>query len=124
MRKLLLALLLTLGVFTFSVAEHIEQTPDERPTYDFYWNQMPTVCAIKSEIERWLENNNFEPVSASFGRENGREDGEIVYAVIVYINDNYEMAAVVETPNDYEGCIVFRTFNMQLNRNLKPGSNT
>ena len=42
----------------------------------------------------------------------------------VGINDNYEMAAVVETPNDYEGCIVFRTFNMQLNRNLKPGSNT
>tara|TARA_R100000152_G_C6678664_1_gene113095 strand:- start:170 stop:523 length:354 start_codon:yes stop_codon:yes gene_type:complete len=117
MRKLLLALFLTIGVFTFSKAE-------DRPTYDFYWNQMPTVCAIKSELNRWLEDNNFHPVSMSFGRENGREDGKVVYAVVVYINDNYEMAAIVETPDDSEGCIVFRTFNMQLNRNLKPGSNT
>ena len=67
MRKLLLALFLTIGVFTFSKAE-------DRPTYDFYWNQMPTVCAIKSELSRWIEDNNFHPVSLSFGRENGRED--------------------------------------------------
>ena len=118
MRKLLITLLLTIGVFSFSFAEHEQH---ETNTYDFYWNQMPTVCAWKGELNRWIEDNNFQPVSVGFGRRDGRQEGEIVYAVTIYINDNYEMAAVVETPGGEDACVVFRTFDMQLNPNLKPG---
>ena len=121
MRTLLIALIFTIGVFSFSNAT--DTSEKERKTYDFYWSSMPTVCALKSEITAWLDNNNFQPVSMGWGRENGRQEGQIVYAVVIYVNDNYEMAAIAETPDGGEACVVFRTFDMQLNHNLKPGSN-
>ncbi len=118
MRTLLIAILITLGVSTVYGSEH------EQKKYDFYWSNMPTVCALKPVIQDWIIDNDFDPVSVGFGRENGRQDGDIVYAVTIYINPSYQMAAVVETPDGEESCIVFRTFDLQLNPNLKPGANT
>ena len=118
MRTLLIAILITLGVSTILMAEH------EQKKYDFFWSNMPTVCAEKPVVDEWIIDNQFDPVSVGFGRENGQADGDIVYAVTIYINPSYQMAAVVETPDGEESCIVFRTFDLQLNPNLKPGANT
>ena len=120
MRTLLIAILITLGVSTIAIAEH----EHERKKYDFYWSNMPTVCALKSVVDEWIKDKEFDPVSVGFGRENGQEDGDVVYAVTIYINPSYQMAAVVETPGGEEACIAFRTFDLKLNPNLRPGSNT
>ena len=46
----------------------------ETETFDFYWSQMPTVCAPRSEVTRWLIKHNFVPVSVSFGKEDGKAE--------------------------------------------------
>ena len=106
-----------------------QQTPDQSPTlpslegeqkFDFYWSQMPTVCADRTEVVKWLDKHEFAPVSMSFGRENGKSDGAAVYVVTIFVNDNYSMAATVETPTSDEVCILFRTYDMQLNPALSP----
>ena len=40
--------------------------------------------------------------------------------ITIFVNDNYSMAATVETPTSDEVCILFRTYDMKLNPNLRP----
>ena len=55
------------------------------------------------------------------GKENGKEDGRIVYAITMYIAEN-QMAAVAETQTSADVCVLFRTYDIQVNPNLvKPG---
>ena len=77
---------------------------------------MPAVCSTSEEIERWAELKKFEPVNVSFGRENGRPDGRIVYIVVYWLNERQESFASVSTPEQPDrSCIVFRTFDLKLN---------
>ena len=51
-----------------------------------------------------------------------KEQGQVVYVVTVYISPDYQMAAIAETPTSPDLCVLFRTFDLQLNPNLvKPG---
>ena len=75
------------------------------------------------EVARWLAKHEFTAVSMSFGREGGVATGEIVYVVTMFVNDKYEQTTTVETPGGSEACILFKTFDMKLNPNLKPGFN-
>ena len=105
-----------------------QQTPDkpqtppsqEQQKFDFFWSQMPTVCGDRQEVIKWLDKHKFTAVSMSFGRENGRPEGAPVYVITIFVNDNYSMAATVETPTSDEVCILFRTYDMKLNPNLRP----
>ena len=49
---------------------------------------------------------------------NGNPNEPIVYIVIYWMNSNGESFASVSTPETSEVCIVFRTFNLQINPNL------
>jgi len=123
MQKLLLTFLITLFLSVSATAENHLQNDKvpETETFDFYWSQMPTVCAPRAEVTRWLMKHNFVPVSVSFGKENGKEDGRIVYAITMYIAEN-QMAAVAETQTSADVCVLFRTYDIQVNPNLvKPG---
>ena len=123
MQKFLLTFLITLFLSVSATAENHLQNDKvpETETFDFYWSQMPTVCAPRAEITRWLMKHNFVPVSVSFGKENGKEDGRIVYAITMYIAEN-QMAAVAETQTSADVCVLFRTYDIQVNPNLvKPG---
>ena len=92
---------------------------DEQKKYNFYWDQVPVVCAAPDEIDRWARDKNFTPVTLSFGRDGGKPDGEIVYIVVYYLNrDNGESFATVTTPTGKDVCVVFRTFNLQLNPDI------
>jgi len=92
---------------------------DEQKKYNFYWDQVPVVCAAPDEIDRWAKDKNFTPVTLSFGRDGGKPNGEIVYIVVYYLNrDNGETFATVTTPTGKDVCIVFRTFNLQLNPDI------
>ena len=81
MKKLILlfTFLLTSVVF----ADTHEESDIEK--YNFYWNQVPVVCAAPKEIDRWANDKGFMPLSISYGRANGQPDGEIVYIVTYYI---------------------------------------
>ena len=48
----------------------------------------------------------------------GNPKEPIVYIVIYWMNQTGESFASVSTPETSEVCIVFRTFNLQINPNL------
>jgi len=123
MQKLLLTFLITLFLSVSATAENHLQNDKvpETETFDFYWSQMPTVCAPRAEVTRWLMKHDFVPVSVSFGKEDGKKDGRVVYAITMYISKN-QMAAVAETQTSADVCVLFRTYDIQVNPNLvKPG---
>ena len=89
---------------------------EEQKKYDFYWDNIPVVCAAPEEIDRWAEHKGFTPLSISYGREGGKPDGKVVYIVVYYLNrDNGETFATVTTPTSPDVCGIFRTFGLQLN---------
>ena len=117
MKKLIIAL--TLLITSFAFAEH--ETPSKPPVekFNFWWEQVPAVCSTSDEIERWAEFKKFNPINISFGRAGGVPDGEIVYIVVYWMNEDQESFASVSTPQrPDQACIVFRTFDMKLNTDL------
>ena len=117
MKKLIIAL--TLLITSFAFAEH--ETPSKPPVekFNFWWEQVPAVCSTSDEIERWAEYKKFNPINISFGRAGGVPDGEIVYIVVYWMNEDQESFASVSTPQrPDQACIVFRTFDMKLNTDL------
>tara|TARA_B100000073_G_scaffold174370_1_gene144274 strand:- start:189 stop:527 length:339 start_codon:yes stop_codon:yes gene_type:complete len=106
-------------VFNFSYAEHEPDTRSPVEKFNFWWEQVPAVCSTTDEIERWAEYKKFSPVNMSFGREGGSPDGQIVYIVVYWINEEQETFASVSTPQDPDqACIVFRTFDLKLNTDI------
>ena len=104
MKKLILLLTFLLTSVVF--ADTHEESDIQK--YNFYWNQVPVVCAAPKEIDRWANDKGFMPLSISYGRANGQPDGEIVYIVTYYIQqETAETFATVSTPTDPDVCIVF-----------------
>tara|TARA_B100000900_G_scaffold31912_1_gene24160 strand:- start:172 stop:546 length:375 start_codon:yes stop_codon:yes gene_type:complete len=109
MKKLILLL-------TFLLTTLVSAEESDIKKYNFYWSQVPVVCAAPEEIDRWSNDNNFTPLTLSYGRKDGDPEGEVVYIVTYYINkQNGESFATVTAPNDPDVCIIFRTFDMVLN---------
>ena len=122
MQKLLITILLSLFLSVSVNANNHLQPEKEKETFNFYWTQMPAVCAPREDIAAWVAKHEFTPVSVSYGRENGQQQGQVVYVVTVYISPDYQMAAIAETPTSPDLCVLYRTFDLQLNPNLvKPG---
>ena len=117
MKKLIL--ILSLLFASFAYAEHEEQESDIKQ-YNFWWEQIPAVCSTSDEIQRWATDNKFLPLNISYGRQGGKSDGEIVYMVIYWMNDTGQSMASVQTPDTpQQTCILFRTFDLTLNKNLQ-----
>ena len=115
MKKLILILSLL-----FASIAYAEHERSELKKYNFWWEQIPVVCSTSDEIQRWANDKNFIPVNMSVGRENGSQDGKIVYVVIYYINDSWQSFAGISTPeNPSQTCVVFRTFDLRINEGLK-----
>ena len=118
MKKLIIALTLLLTSLAFAEHDHVEKELEDNK-FNFWWEQIPAVCSTSEEIERWAEFKKFQPVNMSFGREGGVPDGQIVYIVVYWMNEDQESFASVSTPQrPDQTCIVFRTFDMKLNTDL------
>ena len=113
MKKLLITILGLLLLTSVSFSE------EEEKKYNFYWDNVPVVCAEAEEIDRWAYNKGFTPLSMSYGREGGAPDGAVVYIVVYYLNkENGETFATVTTPTGKDVCVVFRTFDLVINQQL------
>ena len=119
MKKLIIALTLLIASFAFAEHEQPTTPTPEDEVFNFWWEQVPAVCSTSDEIERWAEYKKFTPVNMSFGRAGGVPEGEIMYIVVYWINENQESFASVSTPLQPDHtCIVFRTFDLKLNTSL------
>lgn len=107
MKKLILTLiLLCSSVYSSVYADHENS---EQPV--FVWRNLPAVCGLPADVEKYIELNDFEAVSVSLGRESSQPDGEPVYMVTYYANERGETLARVDIPNGSESCILYHTFN-------------
>ena len=116
MKKLIISICLLWA--TISYAE------EDYQKYNLYMMQYPMMCGSPEDVDRYIVANKFTPINVSFGKENAKEDGIIVFAVTYYINDKHQTLAVAEAPNDPYKCMIFHTFDMQMNTNLLPGTQT
>ena len=79
-------------------------------TYDLYWQQIPAVCGAPPEVQRYISDEGFKPVHLSLGRVSSLPDGEPVYMISYYENDD-QILVTVDVSGANETCILFRTFN-------------
>ena len=97
---------------------------DDKEQYNLQMMHYPMMCGLPADVDRYIVDNEFTPINVSFGKENANEDGNIVFAITYYINDKHQTLAVAETPNDPYKCMIFHTFEMQMNTRLLPGLQT
>ena len=118
---LFIALAFTFGM---TLIYNHAKAEDNIGKYNLYLMQYPMMCGTPTDVDRYIKDNKFTAINVSFGKESAQEDGGIVFAITYYINDNHQTLAVAETPNDPYKCMIFHTFNMQMNENLLSGTNT
>ena len=116
MKKLIIIICLLWATISFA---------DDKEQYNLQMMHYPMMCGLPADVDRYIIDNQFTPINVSFGKENANEDGNIVFAITYYINDKHQTLAVAETPNDPYKCMIFHTFDMQMNTSLlKPGLQT
>ena len=118
--NLLLAFLLSfiLLLSTKAIAETNNDDWD-KSKYDFRWMHVPVVCGISTEIQRYLDDNEFVLKSVSLGREGANPEGEPAYFVSYFVNKKGDQSiAAITSPTGHETCMMYRSFNLQ-----QPGDN-
>ena len=86
----------------------------DRSKYDFRWMHVPVVCGTTPEIQRYLDDNDFELVSMSVGREGANKNGSIAYLVTYYYNKNKtESISAITSPTGHETCMMYRSFDLR-----------
>ncbi len=92
----------------------------DRSKYKFRWMHVPVVCGTTIEIQRYLDDNEFELVSMSVGREGANVNGSIAYLVTYYINKKRtETVSAITSPSGHETCMMYRSFDLKA-----PGTQT
>jgi len=103
MKKLIVVLTLLCG---FAYAEH---GVDEKH-YELYWQQIPAVCGSPEKVQEYIDDKGFEIKHISLGRTGSKPDGEPVYMISYYENED-QILVTVNLPYAMETCILFHTYN-------------
>jgi len=113
MKKIILTLIISLFLAVQSQAEE-KDLRDYLP--GLWWENIPSICASDKSLWDYAKSKDLQPLNVSYGRVGGKKDGEVVYIVTYWVNvhDNQSMASV-KTPGSEYSCILFRSFNLQLN---------
>ena len=135
MKKLILSIIISVFIAVTSYAQEPETwlynqvpaaTPSDKQSKDeptlqdelpgVWWEHIPAICVDNQVLEDYTEKKELQLLNLSFGREGGKEDGEIVYVVSYWVNvHNDQTMATVMTPGSNYSCVLFRTFDTQLN---------
>jgi len=79
----------------------------------YYFQQVPSLCGSQNTINNYLIHYKFKPFNLSLGREGMDAEGNPVYMITYYVNeDKTESAAVIDVPDGTESCILFHTFDL------------
>ena len=111
MKKLILSIIISVFVAMAAYADDvIEMLPG------IWWERVPAVCVAQTDLYEFAFRKELQPLNRSFGREGGREDGSVVYIITYWVNihNDQSMASVMVPGADYE-CVLYRTFDMELN---------
>ena len=99
------------SISTFAVANENDWDGGK---YNFRWMHVPVVCGTTAEIQVYLDDNKFELISMSVGREGAREEGSIAYFVTYYLNEKRDQSiAAITSPSGHETCMMYRSFDLR-----------
>ncbi len=86
----------------------------DRSKYEFRWMHVPVVCGTTPEVQRYLDDNDFELVSMSVGREGANINGSIAYLVTYYLNKSKTQSiSAITSPTGAETCMMYRSFDLR-----------
>ena len=111
MKKLILSIIISAFIAVAAYADDvIEMLPG------VWWEKVPAVCVTQKDLYEFAFRKELQPLNRSFGRKGGSEDGEVVYIITYWVNihNDQSMASVMVPGADYE-CVLYRTFDMELN---------
>ena len=77
---------------------------------ELYWQSVPAVCGTAESVNAYIQAKNLKPVHISLGREAGDPNGEPVYMVTYYENEDQTLVTV-DIPSAEETCILYHTYN-------------
>ena len=77
---------------------------------ELYWQSIPSVCGTSDDVQNYVNVKELKPVHISLGRESGNSNGEPVYMVTYYENEDQTLVTV-DIPSAEETCILYHTFN-------------
>ena len=135
MKKLILSIIISVFIAVTSYAQEPETwlynqlpaaTPSEKPNSDeptlqdefpgVWWEHIPAICVDNQVLEEYTDRKELQLLNLSFGREGGKENGAVVYVISYWVNvHNDQTMATVMTPGSDYSCVLFRTFDTQLN---------
>ena len=120
MKKLIRSIIISVFIAMAAYAEDASP-PDDLVEMlpGVWWEHVPAVCVNKRELYDFAFKKELQPLNRSYGRRNGKEDGEVVYIITYWVNiHNDQSMASVQVPGaDYE-CVLYRTFDLELNPNF------
>jgi len=92
-------LILILTLFVSSIAQA-----------ELYWQSIPAVCGTSDDVQNYINVKELKPLHISLGRESGNPNGEPVYMVTYYENEDQTLVTV-DIPSAEETCILYHTYN-------------
>lgn len=113
--SILIGIILSIGILH---AEEDDLRPEQLP--GAWMEQVPVICLSNETLWDFAKEANLQPFNVSYGRAGGKPTGEVVYIITYWVNfeDNNSMATVNTPRSDYS-CVMFRSFDIQLNPNLQ-----
>jgi len=103
----------TIAVALFSVSA----TADDH--YEFWPSAAPIICGQTKPMLEFVAEAGMQPLTVSFGKEDGKEDGEIAFVVTMWMKPSTTQQMVtIRKPDGTEVCILYKSFNTTVNPNF------
>jgi hypothetical protein len=110
---LIMGMLSTIAVALFSVSA----TADDH--YKFYQSAAPIICGDTKTVMEFGAEKGWIPFSVSFGKVNGKEDGDIAFVVTHWLKrGTTEQMVTMQAPDGSEACILYISFDTTINPNF------
>lgn len=105
-----MGMLSTVAVALFSVTA----TADEH--YNFFRSHAPIICGDTKTVMEYGSEKGWTPFSVSFGKTNGKEDGDIAFVVTHWLKQGTTQQMVtMQAPDGSEACILYISFDTTIN---------
>ena len=109
MKKILLAILFSLGVFTAQADEYAEIIPDA----GLMPLGLPAQCGPSEVVNSYIQRFDFNPETFSVAREGAKADNPSAYFVYTFVSkDRSQHLIVLTSPDGFESCIVSHSFDL------------
>ena len=108
MKKIILTLIISLFT-SIAYAEHMYGKD-----YQYYWRNIPAICGTPVEVNEYIIDHGFRVHSLSVGRRGADPQGDPVYMITRYVNDNKQEIVVINVPNVDETCMLFHGYDLTI----------